>query len=82
MIPRKVLQTLVFVLPICLVGFAVLMGGATLTQAMKDETGARVLTWVAVGILLIGIMDVLLLVIALGMNALNEDRESSGSDEP
>jgi len=53
------------------------MGGASLTQSMKDEAGARVLTWIAVGVLMVGIMDVLLLVTALGLKALEDDRESS-----
>ncbi len=77
MVPKKVLQTLVFVLPLSVVGFAVLMGGASLVHAMDDEPGARVLAWIAAAILLVGIADLLLLVTVLGIRALNDQADDS-----
>ncbi|MCH5372482.1 MAG: hypothetical protein JJ992_00775 [Planctomycetes bacterium] len=80
-VPKKALQILVFVLPLCLVGFAVLAGGASLVRAMNDEAGARVLAWIAAAVLMLGIADLLLLVTVLGLRALNDEAdESSGGD--
>jgi hypothetical protein len=76
-IPNKALQALVFALPLSVVGFAVLMGGASLLRAMEDEPGGRVLAWIAAAFLMLGIADVLLLVTALGLRALIEDTNDS-----
>ncbi len=77
MIPKKILQALVFALPLCVVGFAVLMGGASLMRAMNDSQGALVLAWIASAFLLAGVADGLLLVIVLGLRALDEKDDSN-----
>lgn len=70
MIPRPVLTILVFALPLLIVTFAVVLGVSALTQAMQDEAGARVLRWISVGVLVLAVIDTLLLLCALGMQAL------------
>ena len=80
MVPRQVLAFLVFALPVLVVAFGVLMGGFALAQAAKDLAGAQVLWWVAMGGLMLLAVDVLLLVGALGVNALSQsDRETDDS---
>lgn len=75
MVPNKALQILVFLLPLCVVGFGVVMGAGALTRTMNDAAGARVLAWVAVAILLLGVADLILLVILLGIRALVDDEK-------
>lgn len=80
MIPRRVLTTLVFALPLLVFVFAVLMGAAALTQAMQDEIGARVLRWIALGVLLLTVTDMLLLLCVLGLKALNDGDHTDSGD--
>ncbi|HPM79319.1 MAG TPA: hypothetical protein PLF81_01400 [Candidatus Anammoximicrobium sp.] len=81
MIPRRVLTTLVFALPLMVFAFAVLMGAAALTQAMQDEAGARVLRWIAAGVLVLAVTDMLLLLCVLGLKALRDDDTPDTGDE-
>lgn len=76
MIPKRVLLVLVYALPILMVAFGVLMGGYALAQAMQDLAGARVLLWIAVAALMLLTVDALLLLLVLGINAV-EDGDSS-----
>ena len=73
MISRSVLTTLVLALPLLVCTFAVVLGVSALTQAMQDEVGARALRWVAVGVLVLAVIDMLLLLCVLGLKALNDD---------
>jgi len=77
MIPRRILTVLVFSLPVLVVAFGVLMGGFVLAQATEDAAGAKVLRWVAVSALMLTIADVVLLVGALGINALGDRDDRS-----
>ncbi|MBC8870580.1 MAG: hypothetical protein H8E44_14250 [Planctomycetes bacterium] len=79
MIPRRILTVLVFSLPVLVVAFGVLMGGFILAQATLDAAGAKVLRWVAVSALMLTIADVVLLVGALGINALGDRDDRSDS---
>ena len=79
MIPRPLLLVLVYGLPVLVVAFAVILGAASLAQAMGDAAGGRALVWVATAALILLIIDVLLLVGALGLAALGSD---SRDDEP
>ena len=72
MIPRRLLTTLVFALPILVTGFAVMLGAALLAQGLGDLAGARGLFWTAMGALILLVIDVLLLVGALGLMALDQ----------
>ena len=79
MIPRPLLVALVFSLPILVVTFAVILGAARLAGALGDAPAAKALLWVAMGALIVLVIDVLLLVGALGIQALGPD---SPDDEP
>ena len=72
MVPKPVLTVLVFALPILIVGYGVLMGGYALAQALQDQVAALVLRWVAAGCLILLVIDLILLVGSLGVNALAE----------
>jgi len=77
-IPRSVLTVLVFALPLLIVTFAAVSGASALTEAMQDEAGARALRWISVGVLVLAVIDVLLLVCVLGLQAINHgDQEKS-----
>jgi len=72
MIPRRLLATLVFGLPVLVVGFAVIAGAGLLAQGLGDAEGARALYWIAMGALIAMVVDVLLLVGVLGLMALDQ----------
>lgn len=80
MIPRPVLTALVFALPLLVVAFSVLMGGAALASATEDIPGAQALRWVAIGVLMLSLVDIVLLVGVLGLNALGRGNDDSGPD--
>jgi hypothetical protein len=75
MIPRRLLTTLVFALPILVPGFAVILGAALLAQGLGDVAGARGLFWTAMAALIALVIDVLLLVGVLGLLALDQWRD-------
>lgn len=81
MIPRPILATLVFALPLLIVAFAVLMAGGTLAQAMGDTGGALVLRWIALGLLMLTAVDLVLLVGVLGIRALDDREDNSDPGE-
>lgn len=77
MIPRSILAILVFALPLLVVAFAVVLGGAALAQATLDLAGAQVLRWIAMSVLMLAVLDLILLVGVLGFNALADPKELS-----
>jgi len=80
-IPHSILKTLVFALPLLICTFAVVLGVSTLTQAMQDDAGARVLRWISVGVLVLAVIDMLLLLGVLGLRALSDDDHHGSRDE-
>jgi hypothetical protein len=74
-IPRPVVVILVFALPVLVVAFAVVLGASALAQATQDLAGGLVLRWVAMGLLMLAITDLILLVGVLGVRALDEPPE-------
>ncbi len=80
MVPRPLLTTLVFALPLLIVTFAVVSGVAALTDAMRDAAGAQVLRWISVGVVVLAVIDVLLLVSILGVRALSADDHQRPDD--
>jgi len=64
---RTLLTPLVFVLPVLVVAFSVLMGAYGLAQATEDSAGALVLWWVAMSCLILAAIDLVLLVVVLGV---------------
>ena len=67
-------------MPLLVFAFAVVMGAAALTQAMQDEVGARVLRWIAAGVLTLAVTDMLLLLCVLGLKALSDDDHTDSGD--
>ncbi len=77
MIPRSILAILVFALPLLVVAFAVVLGGAALARATLDLAGAEVLHWIAMSMLMLAAVDLILLVGVLGIHALADPRDPS-----
>ena len=65
-----------------MVAFAVLMGGSVLAGATGDADAAVVLRWVAVGVLMLTVADLILVVGVLGIRALADaDRPDRGRSD-
>jgi hypothetical protein len=79
MIPRWFLTALVFALPVLVVTFAVALGAAALAGGLGDAAGSRGLLWFAIAALVVLVIDVVLLVAALGIRALEADRDENGA---
>lgn len=72
MIPRWLLATLVFGLPILAIVLIVVLGAAAIVRQMGDAAGARGLTLVAVVVAVALVIDALLLLTVLGIKALDD----------
>ena len=81
MIPYRWLYTLVALLPILVVVFAVVMGGYVLAEATGDRAGAYAISWVAIGTVMLLLVDLLLLVFALGIRALESSPAPRADEE-
>jgi len=79
MIPRRFLYTLVLALPILIVTFGVVLGASALASGLGDAAGSRGLFWIAIGALLLMIIDAVLLLIVLGIRALEEPPDEPNS---
>lgn len=73
MIPRRLLAALVLALPVLVVTFAVLAGASMLAGGLGDAAGATALKWIAVGALIVLVIDAVLLLAVLGIRAAQED---------
>jgi hypothetical protein len=78
LIPRREIVALLIPAPVLIVTFAVLLGGAALALATGEQIAAIVLKWVAVAAFILLVVDLLLLVMALGVNAVGR----GGDDQP
>jgi hypothetical protein len=74
MIPRSLLAILVFALPILVVTFGVVLGASALADGLGDAAGSRGLFWVAMATLVLIVIDALLMLVVLGLRALDERR--------
>jgi hypothetical protein len=81
-IPRPLLVILVFAWPLLVVAFAVVLGAAALAQATQDLPGALVLRWIAMGLLMLAVVDLVLLVGVLGVRALGEPSDAAERSLP
>lgn len=72
MVSRRVITVLVAGFATIGVAFALLMAASMLAAALGDALGARVLAWVATGCGLLLAIDLVLLVVALGLNAIDQ----------
>jgi len=77
MIPRRLLTTLVFALPVLVVGIAVVLVAAALAEKLGDAAGALGLFWTAMAALIALVIDALLLLGILGLRALEESRDEN-----
>ena len=66
-------------MPLLVVAFGVLMGGFLLAHATGDMGGAVVLRWIAMAALLAIVTDLILLLGALGLKALEDAGDDSDS---
>jgi len=82
-ISRKFLAVLVYALPILIVAFGVLMGAQAIAEKIEDapSPAAAAFSWAALGCLLATILDVLLLVGVLGIDALIQRDDNQDADE-
>jgi len=74
LISNKVVSVLLAALAILTVICAVLMGFQVLLNALHDTVAARTLQWIGFGCVILLIADVLLLVGALSVRVLEQDR--------
>ena len=81
MISRRFLTILVYGLPILVVAFGVLMGAKSLAQATNDTVAANVLWWIAVACLVTLLVNLVLLVGVLGVEALSRQDNRRGGDD-
>jgi hypothetical protein len=72
-VPRRLLQVLVSSLAALVVVLGVLMAFLMLIRSLGDEVAARALMWISVGCLMLLVADILLLVLALGLKAIESD---------
>jgi hypothetical protein len=79
-VPRRLLFALVVALPVLVVAFAVVMGGQALARATGDTVGSSVLFYVAMAALMLLVVDLVLVVAVLGVNALGQ--QAPPDDEP
>ncbi|MCI0360093.1 MAG: hypothetical protein L0211_16570 [Planctomycetaceae bacterium] len=73
--PRRLLLLLVLALPVLVVTFAVLAGASFLAAALGDAPAAAALKWVAMGALIVLVIDAILLLAVLGIRAAREDED-------
>ena len=72
MISRRVITVLVAGFTSLGVAFSLLLAGSLLVEGLGDALGAMVLRWVAWGCGILLAIDLVLLVVALGLNAIDE----------
>jgi len=74
LISNKVVSTLLAAFAVLTVTCAVLMGFQSLLSSLHDAVAARALQWIGFGCSILLITDVVLLVGALSVRALEQDR--------
>ena len=75
MISRRAITILVAGFAILGVAFSLLMAASLLVATLGDAPGAIVLRWVAFGCGMLVALDLVLLVVALGLNAIDTPRQ-------
>lgn len=72
---RQALTYQVIALPVLLLGYAVVMAGATLLQSMGDESGSLALRWVGSGLVMLFSLAAVGLLFLLGWERVVENEE-------
>jgi hypothetical protein len=80
-VPRWLLATLVFALPVLLVTLGVVLGAAALLRGVGDAAAARGLTLLATAAGILLVIDALLLLTVLGLRALDERNGGPRGDQ-
>ena len=81
MVSRRVITVLVAGFASLGVAFALVLAVSTLVAALGDAFGATALRWVACGCGILVVVDLILLVVALGLNAIDDTDRRGGNDE-
>lgn len=82
MIPRRLLFILVISLPVLVVSVAVVMAAHALLAATEDKPAVAAMRWVGTGLVLLTVVDLVLLVGALGIQSLGaREDQPDESDE-
>ncbi|MDP6556765.1 MAG: hypothetical protein QGG71_18985 [Pirellulaceae bacterium] len=82
MISRRVITVLVAGFATLGVAFSLLMAVSMLVAALGDAPGATVLRWVACGCGILVAIDLVLLVVALGLNAIDGASRHDENERP
>ncbi len=82
MISRRVITILVAGFTSLGVAFSLLLAVSMLVAALGDALGATVLRWVACGCGILLAIDLVLLVVALGLKAIDEGPRDDENDRP
>lgn len=77
MISNKIVSTLLAAFAILIVTCAVLMGFQVLLSSLHDTVAARVIQWIGCGCVILLVIDLVLLVGALSVRAVEQDRRRS-----
>ncbi len=80
MISRRVVTILIAGFAILGVAFSLLMAVSMLVAALGDVLGATVLRWVACGCGILLALDMVLLLVALGLKAIDEGPRQDEND--
>lgn len=81
-VPRWAVSALVLGLPVLLVAMAVVLSAAGLARGLGDGAGGRGLTWIGLALGILTVIDLLLLVMVLGLDALQRSENEKDSDNP
>jgi hypothetical protein len=79
-VPRWAVTALVLGLPVLLVAMAVVLSAAGLARGLGDWAASRGLTWVGLALGILALIDLLLLVVALGLDALKRSEQGEPGD--
>ena len=80
MISRQTLLILLYALALLVVASTVVLGGSLLLGATSDAAAATVMRWIGATCLMLLAVDVILLVAALGINALGRQETDSENE--
>ena len=77
-LPQRMFLVLAAIAVVLVVGLAVVLAFGAILGAMGDEIGSLVLHWVAAGLGIVLVVDLLCLVLALAIHAAASEEEPPG----
>ena len=81
MIPRRLIFILVISLPVLVVSVSVVMATQALLAATEDKAAASVMRWVGIGLMCLTVINLVLLVGALGIQSLSSQEDESNNPD-